>query len=103
MGKNAPPVETTNQVKPENETALTGKPTETKMIEVVEQIPTITSKKVTEKKEVLKHVKDSDKCSLFSAFVEQYALKKNDGCTGAHCGVYKRQLKKFRMKKQRYC
>lgn len=52
---------------------------------------------------VLEENSDSDKCGLFMGFVEQYKIKRDEGCPGSHCKVYKQQLEKFRMKEKRYC
>ena len=50
-----------------------------------------------------KSEKDADKCGLFMGFVEEYKVKVKEGCPGAHCPVYKRQLKKYEAKEKRYC
>lgn len=47
--------------------------------------------------------KDADKCGVFSDFVDSYEVKVSEGCPGAHCSVYKRSLKKYKLKKERYC
>jgi outer membrane biosynthesis protein TonB len=47
--------------------------------------------------------KDADKCGVFTDFVTAYETKVKDGCPGSHCSVYKRNLKKYKLKKERYC
>jgi hypothetical protein len=61
------------------------------------------AKKAGAKKAVVKEGKDPDKCGLFRDFVEQYTIKKNEGCPGSACEVYKRQLEKYKAKAQHYC
>ena len=50
-----------------------------------------------------KDEKDADKCGVFTDFVSAYEAKVKDACPGSHCAVYKRSLKKYKLKKQRYC
>ena len=50
-----------------------------------------------------KDEKDADKCGVFTNFVIAYEVKVKDGCPGAHCSMYKRSLKKYKLKKERYC
>lgn len=47
--------------------------------------------------------KDADKCGIFVNFVEQYKEKVREGCPGAFCDIYKRQLKKYQLKAKHYC
>jgi Domain of unknown function (DUF4124) len=51
----------------------------------------------------LKTEKDADKCGFFMGFVEEYKIKKDEGCPGPSCEIYERQYKKFRLKQERYC
>lgn len=50
-----------------------------------------------------KDEKDADKCGVFTGFVSAYEVKVKDACPGSHCAVYKRSLKKYKLKKERYC
>ena len=47
--------------------------------------------------------KDVDKCGVFTGFVDSYEIKVAEECPGAHCSVYKRSLKRYRLKQKRYC
>lgn len=61
------------------------------------------AEKVGAKKERAETGKDPDKCGLFRGFVEEYTIKKNEGCPGSACELYKRQLEKYKKKAERYC
>lgn len=50
-----------------------------------------------------KSEKDEDKCGVFSGFVATYEQKIIDECPGSHCSVYKRSLKRYKVKQKRYC
>ena len=47
--------------------------------------------------------KDTDKCGVFTGFVDSYEIKVAEECPGAHCSVYKRSLKRYKLKQKRYC
>lgn len=47
--------------------------------------------------------KDADKCGVFTGFVDSYEIKVAEECPGAHCSVYKRSLKRYKLKQKRYC
>ena len=47
--------------------------------------------------------KDVDKCGVFTGFVDSYEIKVAEECPGAHCSVYKRSLKMYKLKQKRYC
>lgn len=51
----------------------------------------------------LKDEKDAEKCGVFTGFVITYEAKVKDDCPGAHCAVYERSLKSYKIKKERYC
>lgn len=46
---------------------------------------------------------DTEKCGVFTGFVLSYETKVAEECPGAHCSVYQRSLKKFKLKQKRYC
>lgn len=50
-----------------------------------------------------KSAKDAEMCGVFRGFMQTYQQKVQDGCPGAHCPVYQRQLKKYQLKVKRYC
>ena len=47
--------------------------------------------------------KDEEKCGVFTGFVNSYEIKVAEECPGPHCSVYKRSLKKYKLKQKRYC
>ncbi|HEC18566.1 MAG TPA: DUF4124 domain-containing protein [Gammaproteobacteria bacterium] len=46
---------------------------------------------------------DAEKCGLFTAFVEDYRIRRKESCPGESCKMLSRQLKKYEKKKARYC
>jgi len=47
--------------------------------------------------------KNQEKCGVFTGFVNSYEIKVAEECPGPHCSVYKRSLKKYKLKQKHYC
>lgn len=44
-----------------------------------------------------------DKCGVFKAYVQDYKNRLTPGCESKVCKIYAQQLKKYKMKSEKYC